>query len=230
MVSFRSVSKVFAVLIVLVAGLAFAPAVSHAAILVVDDFNDGLFAISVPPAGDMSVTTNTATQDPVDLSLDPANPFGERRTVTIDGTGMGFATAGIFGAGSLQLGTDGGPSGSVFTIAYDDFSDIDLTAGGVFDELLVQFAFIDGSADVTAFVDGVAGQTVSVSGNRVNGLASISLASFATDVTSVSELSFQVTTTMQASDFNINSIAIIPEPASLALLGLGTLLLVRRRR
>lgn len=210
------------------------------AALTVDDFFGDLFIIDVPtaPAGPFSESLLVGG----DLDANSVDPdtFGDERTfsVSIAQPGGGTAAMSILGFGgvlSLDSGAGAGVGDADFGVLYEDFSNVDVTEGGVNDAFSISVLFMDGSFDFSLTLnDGVNSGSSTIAANS-SGLYLINLndAGFSgVDLTSIDSINFEATNTQRASDVAIDRIAftVIPEPGSLALLGLGGLLIARRRR
>lgn len=206
----------------------------------VDDFFGELFVIQVPdsPAGPFSESLLVSG----DLDANNVDPdlFGNERLFTVDidaasGSTAAISILGVGGVLALDSGVLAGPGDAEFGAFYDDFSDVDVTDGGVNDAFSISILFMDGSFDFTLTLDdGTNSGTSTVSANS-SGLHLIDLndAAYASvDLTSIDSINFEATNTEQAADVAIDRIAftVVPEPGSMALLGLGGLLIARRRR
>lgn len=192
-----------------------------------------------------------------DLTTDSAasNTIGGQRTVgvlfqDISGTPGGASGGAILAAvnndpmssfsQSTFMRLDAGQNidDALFTITYDNYVDVDITNGLTLDTVRVNFVDLGTFAllPVTLTIDdGVNSFTDTVVlpiGSLSAGIIDFPLQPYVTagvDVTSVDSMEFSFDNQAGA-DITLDLIQVIPEPATMALLGLGGLALLRRRR
>lgn len=197
--------------------------------LLIDDFMTGFSA----GGGELGTDTGVFTS----FEASPANAIGDRTTdVTIDGDPAAGARFSINPSvlGGLQI-TDIGPGipDALFTLTYSNFGTQDLTAAGD------RFEFTIFSSDLDLGVPGdvlevfftIGGETVSL--NVIGpGVYEVAFTDFTTaDLTSVTELTWGFDTAgLDALDLTIADIRVTPTPGAAAVLGLGGLVVLRRRR
>ena len=224
------------------AALAFAlvaPAGASFAQTTLDDFAGNLFIISVPENVGGPFSLSQLVTGDLDL-LNAAEPFGDERTFTasIGGAQTGTNSLSILGVGGVlafDTGINAGPGEATFDVLYDDFIDVDVTDGGSNDAFAIGILAIDGSVDFSVTLnDGINSGTGSISTSSTGTvLIDLNDAAFAgVDLTSIDSITFSGSNGVGGTDVAIDNVGftVIPEPTSLALLGLGGLLLVRRRR
>lgn len=210
------------------------------AALTVDDFVGDKFILDVPDTAAGPFSESLLVSGDLDAnSVDP-DLFGDERTFSVSVTQASGGTAaisilGVGGVLALDSGANAGPGDADFGVLYEDFTDVDVTEGGANDAFSISVLFTDGSFDFTLTLDdGTNSGSASVSANSAGlYLIDLSDAGFAgVDLTSIDSINFEASNGTQAADIAIDRIAftVIPEPGSMALLGLGGLLLARRRR
>ncbi len=184
----------------------------------------------------------------------PGNILGSEREVTLSfSAGSGILTSGLLvPPGPGPVGPDTSKvllfdnsvnSFGMFVLEYDGIGSTglagsgagDLTSPAGFVAFRVDFPSVQGSGDLTISVTdtssntGSVTQSVNAAGNYTFNFSDAGFAGV--DFTSADSITVTLDTTTAASDFAISQIIrLVPEPTSMALLGLGGLTLLRRRR
>jgi hypothetical protein len=222
-----------------VAAMGVSFAAGNASGLTLDDFAGDEFIISVPDAPAGPFTESLLVSGDLDL-LNVAAPFGDERTftVTIGGAQTGTNSLSILGVGGVlafDTGINAGPGDATFDAVYDDFIDVDVTDGGGNDSFAIGILDIDGTVEFSVTLDdgtnsGTASASTSSTGTTFISLADAAFAGV--DLTSIDTITFSGSNATRASDVAIDNIgfSVVPEPTSFALLGLGGLMVMRRRR
>ena len=224
-----------------------------ASAVVIDSFNDGAFSLTVAP-------TPQARPDQVAVSGNSMIGGRREAFLNLRGRGVvdartldavaGVAPEGLDQGGVLAV-SDGARAFSDFTLRYNNLgSGVDLTEGGTQNAFLLDYKFFQGFSRVEAqvFTDGRGSRgPVFVTDNdndRIVGDASrtnsqqkvIAFEDFfgGADFTDVDGIAFffqsSDTNLGGATDFELDEIRTIPEPAGVALLAAGVGLLAARRR
>lgn len=125
----------------------------------------------------------------------------------------------------------------IFTSLYDGFDNnglnLNLVTASNNDRFRIQSVAVDGTAELTLeVVDmfGGIGSLTQVLPDQFSGDLVYNFADFGVDMTSVKSVKLVLETTSSATDVTLGKISAIPEPASMALMGLGSLMLLSRRR
>ena len=181
------------------------------------------------------------------------NILGSQRDIilSVGASGdRGLASAGTVGADQNEAGTPGGDEGSIFfDTSTGSFGMLELLYDGIGEEglggldfistwnfIAVDFAAVQGAADVEVRLNDTSGRnftaTESLSDAGTLFFALQQYVDAGVDLTDVNVVSVKILSTQAASDFEISSITreVVPEPASLAIAGLGLGLLAARRR
>jgi len=205
-----------------------------------DDFGGDTFIMSVPDSAGGPFTESMLISGDLDLIDAGANLFGDERTFTIDidSGSSGTSALSILGVGGVlafDTGISAGPGDASFDVVYDDFTDVDVTDGGANGAFAVGVLAIDHTVDFSVTLDdGVNSGSGTVTASSAGTfLIDLSGAGFAgVDLTSIDTITFSGTNVSTAADVAIDRIGftVIPEPGSLALVGLGGLAMLRRRR
>ncbi len=221
--------KGLACAVVLLAGFA----VAQGAVVPVDDFTGPRFILFIPSDNPPTQVTDTVTNA-------DANIINGSRDVTLtvpdDGGApplpLASAEASILWPGILNFsgGTIAGPAGATVELEYD-LGSLDAVAEGIsFLQLNIQN---EKSIDVMVTIDGGSTMvTVPASPNDLQNvfidLGDLGLGS----LNDLDDLSVKLITTEPATDSALDFIRFtdIPEPASLALVALGSLMIARRRK
>ena len=233
---------------------------SPASALVIDSFDDGAFALTLSGTVDdrvpliferLTATGNTGNilggERQTRLDLRDGRGVVDARTL---GAVAEVGRVGGNGDMGVLSVSNSSRAYSNFFLGYENFSGVDLTEGGTQTALLLDYSFFQGFSRLTAVVDTGAGRgqlaaRVEESKNdRIVGPAAranaqqvvLSFADFGgtADFSDVDGIKFFFesldTDLGGATDFEIDSITTIPEPASVALLAAGACLLVGGRR
>lgn len=206
-------------------------AVSSAAnAVVIDNFNSG--------GGTLFVTGGNTDTD--SSATDPGDALGDQRTLSIPGSeaivgpGLIMEANSQFLPGVLEFSLRSGTTGSGLLIWNSD--GVDLTDGGESTVLQINLLVIDqGQVNLNFTITDDLGMTSTVEvTDAVIGANNIFLADILgpADLTAVDMVQLEIFGS-DAADLQIDQIQTtnpIPEPTSVALLGLGTLGFLRRRR
>ncbi len=232
---------------------------SPASALVIDSFDDGAFALTLSGDVDdrdpqifdrLTSTGNTGNilggSRQARLDLRDGRGVVDARTL---GAVAGVGGVGGSGDSGVLSVSNSSRAYSDFFLGYENFTSFDLTEGGTQSAFLIDYSFFQGFSIVTATVDTGSGRArlaarVEESNNdRVVGDAEransqqvvLAFADFDgtadfSDVGGVKFLFESLDTDLGgATDFEIDSISTIPEPASLALVAAGACLLAGGR-
>lgn len=221
------------------AAIAFAGTTQAATIL--DDFAGDPFILSVPVAAAGPYNTSANISGDLNTLDFGANLFGDERTFTlsVNASGGGTAQASMLGnAGVLAVDTGilAQPGDASLEVQYLDYADVDITNGGANSLFAVGVIFIDGefTFGLALSDDGLSPSPFATVTVDSTGTAAIPLndpAFAGVDLTSIDRIWFTASNATRAADVAIDNVGfVVPEPTSLALLGLGGLALVRRRR
>lgn len=227
-----------------------APAI---ATTIIDNFTTGAQSFqldggtgNIENQGDGTVPNIVGGQRDVLLSV-TSNPFNRRMGFDVGaGSGMAFLSSGSGVVGFLELDYDGvDVEGNDGVLSRGPGLNLDLSSETDF---LFSFAFADSDVrvDLIAETYGPGGASDTVSSSTATLLAgetntgdsySVSLGDFGNatnggvDFSNVDRLVFRFTPQEAATDFALSSIQVVPEPASLAVIGMGIVgILARRRR
>lgn len=203
-----------------------------------DDFAGDNFILTAPETASGPFDESQLVSGDLDL-LSVSDPFGSERTffVAIGGSQTGTTSLSILGVGGF-LAFDSGIAASAgdatFDVTYDDFVDVDVTDGGANTAFAIGILDIDGSIEFSVTLDdglnsGSASVTTSSTGTTFINLLDAGFAGV--DLASIDTIIFSGSNATRAADVAIDNVGFaIPEPSSLALIGLGGLLMMRRRQ
>lgn len=221
-----------------------------ASAVVIDNFDDGAFVLTAAGSSDDRPSDRTT------VTGDPSNILGGQREVTLNlNRGRGVVDARTLaniestGDGGVLALSDSGRAFSELVLSYRNLGGVDLTEGGTQDAFLLDYDFFQGFSRVAALVRSGAGTGTGVvfvaesDNDRIVGPASranaqqrlIAFADFngTVDFGDVDSVEFFINSQDSAlggaTDFELDSITTVPEPAGLALLAAGAALLRRRR-
>jgi hypothetical protein len=205
--------------------------------LYIDDFSSGSFTVVAGSANPR-----------VEAVRSGAGILGGERDVMLDWiSGPQFASGIINGDGHLYMNTDAETVGRLY-LQYDGFdgeleNDLVQTPGtGLnanltgFTDFVFRFRAVNGTfgSDIATTIlvtssTGTVSHTV-FTGSGLNQVTTASFGSFSgVDWSNVQRLDFIFNGNM-SSDWTLDSIEVVPEPATMAVLGLGAAALMRRRR
>ncbi|MFK7765671.1 MAG: PEP-CTERM sorting domain-containing protein [Mariniblastus sp.] len=196
--------------------------------IVIDTFDDGNTIVRT--------TVGTTTQGTTASSI-----LGGQRDDSLTLVALGgdefIGSMGFGGELTLSQGSLDQINGS---LVYDNFANFDMTDGGINTAFAFDFVSSDAPATISDVlsVTAVSGGTsvtnfVSIPASGNLGVATVDFADFTgVDFTSLDEVSIDYNfATAPGRDFEIATFSAIPEPTSLAIIGLGGLgVLLRRRR
>jgi hypothetical protein len=199
---------------------------ASAAAVLVDDFADGVDLNTF--LGPSSATNDGPHGGVIGFFRDT--------TLTVD---SGMAIQIFYSPVSTQtLVFDGFPgSTGTYNSVYDGFGlngnlNRDLTASGN-DRFQVAVIDANGNGNLAITVvdtDGISSAVTHPIIDGVMGKVDYLFSSYSSDLTKVRSITVTLNSTSVAADFTLGSIRAIPEPASIGLIGLGSLLVLRRRR
>ncbi len=181
-------------------------------------------------------TVGTSTQGTSATSI-----LGGQRddTLTLVDLG-GDERNGFMGFGGRLAISQGSQDEITGSLVYDNFTSFDFTEGGVSNQFALDFVSSDSSFPISDVLSITATsgsntdtQFVTIPANSNLGVATVDFASFTgVDFTQLDSVSIEYDfATAPGRDFEIDTFSAIPEPTSVALLGLGGLgLMLRRRR
>ena len=182
--------------------------------------------------------TGVGSDNNLEVGLGSSDVLGDDRDTTLTITaGLGNATADIFAPGELNVSVPALTSAYV-DLLYNNFTNVDLTDSGNNFFIQVVFAFTDQSTQLDITLDdGANSDTQSITATSSNAQTLFfPLASFSgngVDVTSIDSVLVNISGPVSFDtviDFISTDTSVVPEPATLSLLALGLLGVVRRRR
>lgn len=204
--------------------VAFSAATTQASIVVIDDFAAG---VNMTTLGGPTVVANDGPHAGV--------IGGYRQTNLVNNSGHVQAFYSAVATNTFSFDSLAGSTG-VYTAVYSGLGgaglNVNLLAGGL-NRFGLDVLESNSAGSITISVEdtfGVTSSQLAALTTGVTGPINFFFSGFTSDLTSVKTITFTLAATSAGSDFTIGAIRAIPEPASICLIGLGSLLVLRRNR